>query len=122
MITNPLEIDGNSYNRPMSSVKILFAGDVMGNIDALFKRVEAVNSSNGPFDALICVGQFLEQNGMWHFLFSVRIVRFIAVPTCQAQVVAIARANSFHTYQERNKLQCQRILPAHMAMAVNKPC
>ncbi|KAL2613506.1 hypothetical protein R1flu_025198 [Riccia fluitans] len=38
--------------------RILIAGDVHGRLPALFKRVLSVNKSNGPFDALLCVGQF----------------------------------------------------------------
>ncbi|OAE21764.1 hypothetical protein AXG93_2550s1010 [Marchantia polymorpha subsp. ruderalis] len=38
--------------------RILIAGDVCGRLAALYKRVASVNKSNGPFDALLCVGQF----------------------------------------------------------------
>ena len=40
-------------------MKILVAGDVQGNLDKLFSRVEQVNAKSGPFDLLLCVGQFL---------------------------------------------------------------
>lgn len=43
------------------SVKVLLAGDVNGKFDALFKRVIAVNTSNGPFAALLCVGSFFSE-------------------------------------------------------------
>ncbi|XP_072994478.1 zinc finger CCCH domain-containing protein 59 [Typha latifolia] len=38
--------------------RILLCGDVVGRLRQLFKRVNAVNQSTGPFDALLCVGQF----------------------------------------------------------------
>ncbi|KAH9328019.1 hypothetical protein KI387_000127, partial [Taxus chinensis] len=38
--------------------RILLCGDVLGRLNALFKRVATVNKANGPFDALLCVGQF----------------------------------------------------------------
>ncbi|CAN1799228.1 Zinc finger CCCH domain-containing protein 64 [Linum perenne] len=38
--------------------RILLAGDVFGRLNQLFKRVQSVNKSAGPFDALFCVGQF----------------------------------------------------------------
>ena len=39
--------------------KILIAGDVRGNVQALYKRVASVNASAaGPFHALFCVGRF----------------------------------------------------------------
>nr|XP_019708745.1 zinc finger CCCH domain-containing protein 59 isoform X2 [Elaeis guineensis] len=41
-----------------STPRILFCGDVLGNLHQLFKRVQTVNKSSGPFDALFCVGQF----------------------------------------------------------------
>ena len=46
-----------------ASMKCLYAGEVAGKIDALFKRVETVNASNGPFDALFCVGGFFAVAG-----------------------------------------------------------
>ncbi|KAG4942472.1 hypothetical protein JHK84_046572 [Glycine max] len=38
--------------------RILLCGDVLGRLNQLFKRVSSVNKSAGPFDALLCVGQF----------------------------------------------------------------
>ena len=40
------------------SLKVLVSGDTDGNISALFKRVETVNSKAGPFEMLLCVGSF----------------------------------------------------------------
>ncbi|XAR67160.1 hypothetical protein NMG60_11013617 [Bertholletia excelsa] len=42
----------------MASPRILLCGDVLGRLNQLFKRVASVNKSAGPFDALLCVGQF----------------------------------------------------------------
>ncbi|KAA3477186.1 zinc finger CCCH domain-containing protein 64 [Gossypium australe] len=42
----------------MASPRILLCGDVLGRLNQLFKRVNSVNKSAGPFDALFCVGQF----------------------------------------------------------------
>lgn len=44
-------------------VKVLFAGNVGGQVEALFKRVGTVNASNGPFDLLLCTGGFFEPKG-----------------------------------------------------------
>lgn len=41
---------------------ILLCGDVLGRCDALCKRLAIVNKANGPFDALLCVGQFFPNN------------------------------------------------------------
>jgi hypothetical protein len=45
------------------TVKVLLAGDVLGHIEALFKRAAAVNASNGPFDLLLCTGGFFAPDG-----------------------------------------------------------
>ncbi|KAK9275164.1 hypothetical protein L1049_022423 [Liquidambar formosana] len=42
----------------MAPPRILLSGDVQGRLNQLFKRVSSVNKSTGPFDALLCVGQF----------------------------------------------------------------
>ncbi|XP_021896794.1 LOW QUALITY PROTEIN: zinc finger CCCH domain-containing protein 64 [Carica papaya] len=42
----------------MAPPRILLSGDVLGRLNPLFKRVQSVNKSAGPFDALFCVGQF----------------------------------------------------------------
>ncbi|KAL5572475.1 hypothetical protein UlMin_022072, partial [Ulmus minor] len=42
----------------MAPPRILLCGDVSGRLNQLFKRVASVNKSAGPFDALLCVGQF----------------------------------------------------------------
>ncbi|XP_047311841.1 zinc finger CCCH domain-containing protein 64 [Impatiens glandulifera] len=42
----------------MAPPRILLCGDVFGRLNQLTKRVSSVNKSAGPFDALLCVGQF----------------------------------------------------------------
>uniref|UniRef100_A0A7N0UTD5 C3H1-type domain-containing protein n=1 Tax=Kalanchoe fedtschenkoi TaxID=63787 RepID=A0A7N0UTD5_KALFE len=42
--------------------RILLCGDVLGRLDQLYKRFAAVNKSAGPFDVLLCVGQFFPQS------------------------------------------------------------
>ncbi|XP_060519508.1 CWF19-like protein 1 [Cylas formicarius] len=42
--------------------KILLCGDVEGNFDTLCKRVEIVNKKTGPFDLVLCVGNFFGIN------------------------------------------------------------
>ncbi|PAV79700.1 hypothetical protein WR25_19083 isoform C [Diploscapter pachys] len=39
-------------------VKVLCVGDVQGAFAKLIKQVQAVNAKNGPFDMLLCVGEF----------------------------------------------------------------
>ncbi|GAB6026563.1 hypothetical protein CHUAL_012979 [Chamberlinius hualienensis] len=48
------------------SLKILVSGDVDGNFDELFKRVNLVNKKNGPFEMLLCIGNFFgSRNESW---------------------------------------------------------
>ncbi|KAJ4797865.1 Zinc finger CCCH domain-containing protein 59 [Rhynchospora pubera] len=47
---------------PAPRPRILLAGDPMGRLHLLFKRVTSLNQSTGPFDALFCVGQFFSAN------------------------------------------------------------
>ena len=42
-----------------SMVKLLVVGDVCGNLDTMYNKATAVNSKHGPFDAILCVGDFL---------------------------------------------------------------
>lgn len=36
----------------------MVAGDVEGQYDVLFNRVSSINKKSGPFDMLLCVGDF----------------------------------------------------------------
>ncbi|CAG2065063.1 unnamed protein product, partial [Timema podura] len=38
--------------------KILVCGDVDGKFKTLFTKVENINTKSGPFDFLLCVGDF----------------------------------------------------------------
>lgn len=40
----------------------LVCGDVRGNFKYLFNRVETINKKNGPFELLLCVGDFFGEN------------------------------------------------------------
>ncbi|XP_037043320.1 CWF19-like protein 1 homolog [Bradysia coprophila] len=42
--------------------KILVCGDVKGNFKQLFGRVESINKKSGPFEMLLCVGDFFGDN------------------------------------------------------------
>jgi len=50
------------------AVRVLFAGACQGQFGKLLKKVEKVNIKNGPFDALFCVGQFFNEEGMVSYL------------------------------------------------------
>ncbi|CAG9795733.1 unnamed protein product [Diatraea saccharalis] len=42
--------------------KTLVCGDVNGNFNALFSRVETIVKKSGPFDVLLCVGNFFKDD------------------------------------------------------------
>ena len=47
----------------MVAKKVLFSGTVNGKFKQLYKRMAAVNKSNGPFDVLLCIGNPLPEAG-----------------------------------------------------------
>ena len=42
-------------------MKVLACGDVKGQVGPLLKRIEAVNKKAGPFEMVLCVGQFFNE-------------------------------------------------------------
>ncbi|KAI4504302.1 hypothetical protein M0802_000773 [Mischocyttarus mexicanus] len=44
--------------------KILCCGDVKGNFKFLFTKIENINKKNGPFEFLLCVGDFFGENNV----------------------------------------------------------
>ena len=62
-MTETVVLDASSVRGTIRNMKILISGDSKGNLAALFKRVSAVDKSNGPFDMLFCVGCFFPDSG-----------------------------------------------------------
>ena len=62
--------------------KVLLAGDVGGSLQALFKRVAAVNINSGPFDLLLCTGSFFPHSGKQVFLINLLVA---ALPPWKSQ-------------------------------------
>jgi len=48
------------------AIKVLACGDVKGQIGPLLKRIEAVNKKAGPFEMVLCVGQFFDETSGDH--------------------------------------------------------
>ena len=81
-----------------NNVKVLLAGDVNGKIDALYKRIATVNASNGPFNALFCVGSFFNPDGafiafIFHQSRSTPLIHFFSL-SFQALTMLISWENS----------------------------
>ncbi|KAK4885122.1 hypothetical protein RN001_001393 [Aquatica leii] len=60
--------------------KILICGDVEGKFNTLFNRVDVVNGKAGPFDLLLCVGNFFGVNNKEFELYKAGIKK-VNVPT-----------------------------------------
>lgn len=43
---------------PGRSLKVFVSGDVCGNVNTLFKRIDSIQAKMGAFDMLFCVGNF----------------------------------------------------------------
>ena len=48
---------GGDGKSPGGALRVLFAGDVSGRLDALFRRAGAATAKVGAFDLMLCVGQ-----------------------------------------------------------------
>ncbi|XP_043484147.1 CWF19-like protein 1 [Leptopilina heterotoma] len=44
--------------------KVLICGDVEGQFKFFYKKVDTINKKNGPFDFLLCVGNFFGENNI----------------------------------------------------------
>jgi hypothetical protein len=44
--------------------KVLICGDVEGHFKFLFSKVDSINKKNGPFDFLLCVGNFFGESNV----------------------------------------------------------
>ncbi|KAL6267642.1 hypothetical protein P5V15_000716 [Pogonomyrmex californicus] len=61
--------------------KVLICGDVEGHFKFLFSKVEVINKKNGPFDFLLCVGNFFGADNSELELYKTG-EKTIPVPTC----------------------------------------
>ncbi|XP_063540410.1 CWF19-like protein 1 [Cydia strobilella] len=55
-------VTSSSTFADQSKQKTLFCGDVNGNYLSLFSRVETIVKKSGPFDVLLCVGNFFGED------------------------------------------------------------
>lgn len=83
-----------------SPLKILVCGDVNGQFHKLFGRVAAVNKKNGPFDMLLCVGDFFGDNlSEWEEYKSetrqVPLQTYILGPKCEATASQFKTGDGF---------------------------
>lgn len=55
----------------MNNLRILVTGGIDGDFKSFFQKISKVNSKSGPFEMLICVGDFFskikpELNQVWN--------------------------------------------------------
>lgn len=63
-VSFPMKYVGMDMKLTESSFLRLVCGDVKGNFKALFNKVDNINSKSGPFEFLLCVGDFFgDDNG-----------------------------------------------------------
>lgn len=91
-------------------VKVLFAGEPGGRIEALFKRVAAVNASNGPFDLLLCTGAFFAGSG------APQLLMFLSKHAAELTVQLKCKEAGVR-HQLRRRAAAVRALPAALAAA-----
>lgn len=58
----------------------MVCGDVEGRFNTLFNRIETINSKSGPFEMLLCVGNFFGVNNSQFEPYKTGI-KSIAIPT-----------------------------------------
>ncbi|RWS28014.1 CWF19-like protein 1 [Leptotrombidium deliense] len=63
------------------AVRLLVVGDVNGNFNQCFDRVNNVNRKSGPFDILLCVGNFFGEKSFQDLTSSESDVTLPSVPT-----------------------------------------
>ena len=62
---NFVRFDRKSKMADKKPLKILAVGDIKGQFGAFFKRITSVNAKAGPFEMVLCVGDFFGINEEW---------------------------------------------------------
>src|SRR5512143_478763 len=78
--------------------KILVVGDVRGRFKQLFQRAESINKKSGPFEILLCVGDFFSEDSKQNEeLIAYRNgYKYIAIPT---YILGPSRKNLMKYYE-----------------------
>lgn len=86
--------------------KILISGDAEGRFDLLFSKVNTINKKNGPFDFLLCVGNFFGVNNS-ELLPYKNGTKSIPVPTF---IIGPNRDSEIESYPEEDGCEiCQNL-------------
>ncbi|CAM1328174.1 CWF19L1 (predicted) [Pycnogonum litorale] len=81
-----------------SKLKVLISGSVHGKLNQLFTRVNSINKRNGPFDLLLCVGDFFGNDNVdWQKcldgVIKAPLQTYILGPMSDATVVLTSNSN-----------------------------
>lgn len=76
--------------------KILICGDVEGHFKFLFNKIDTINKNNGPFEFLLCIGNFFGKNNNELELYK-SCVKTIPVPTF---IIGPNRESDLEQYQD----------------------
>ncbi|KAI6237279.1 hypothetical protein M3Y95_00248400 [Aphelenchoides besseyi] len=82
----------NFQSMAHKDIKCLVVGDVNGKFSLLSKKVELINSKNGPFDLLLCVGEFFgpsdeDNKKLLNGEFELTVPAYILGPCCPSTAV-----------------------------------
>ncbi|PBC31219.1 CWF19 protein [Apis cerana cerana] len=86
--------------------KVLICGDVEGHFKFLFNKIDAINKKSGPFDFLLCVGNFFGKNNTELEDYKIGI-KNIPVPT---YIIGANRQADLNNYPEIDGCEiCQNL-------------
>ncbi|CAK9830877.1 CWF19-like protein 1 [Anthophora retusa] len=86
--------------------KVLICGDVEGHFTFLFNKVEAINKKSGPFDFLLCVGNFFGEDNSELEAYKYGM-KNIPVPT---YIIGANRENDLENYPDVDGCEiCQNL-------------
>ncbi|XP_076645503.1 CWF19-like protein 1 isoform X2 [Halictus rubicundus] len=78
--------------------KVLICGDVEGHFKFLFNKVEAINKKSGPFDFLLCVGNFFGEDNVELEVYK-NAAKHISVPT---YIIGANRESDLKNYPDED--------------------
>ncbi|XP_076298185.1 CWF19-like protein 1 isoform X1 [Lasioglossum baleicum] len=78
--------------------KVLICGDVEGHFKFLFNKVEAINKKSGPFDFLLCVGNFFGEDNIELEVYK-NAAKHISVPT---YIIGANRESDLKNYPDED--------------------
>lgn len=91
----------------MNNLRILVTGGIDGDFKSFFQKISKVNSKSGPFEMLICVGDFFstikpELNQVWNDINQRKSLNIPSIPT---YIVGPSCEDHVQFYKPQNVLE-----------------